>query len=959
MGGLSFSRVALLLPLLLLLAIVTSAVGATLQRHERRLLRDQVLEMFDHAYGSYMRYAYPADELMPLSCRGRERGKEPSRGDVDDALGKFSLTLIDSLDTLVVLNRLDEFEDAVRMVVLDTRLDHDVVVSVFETNIRVLGGLLGGHVMAIMLQEKGERMQWYSGELLHMAKEVGYRLLPAFNTSSGLPYPRVNLKHGMVRPQSRTGVEVDTCTACAGTMLLEFAALSRLTGDSVFEDHARRAMDFLWDKRQRGSNLVGTVINIHTGDWVRRDSGVGAGIDSYYEYLFKAYILLGDDTFLERFNIHYEAIMKYISQPPLLLDVHMHKPTLNAKTWMDALLAFFPGLQVLKGDIRPAIETHEMLYQVTRRHNFLPEAFTTDFRVHWGQHPLRPEFAESTYFLFKATGDPYYLEVGKSIVENLNKLARVPCGFAAMKDVRTNSHEDRMDSFFLAEMFKYLYLLFAEKEDLVFDIEAYVFTTEAHLLPLSLSVSNANNSRNSTGNAFTHSDDGSSDWACPNSQVLFPNDPTFAQTLREPFKNVVDEVCPKPKQQQDSPSLPAASPGTEPPLRARDFLATNQEHVDLLKKMGINIIQLPDGRVQLVHHASQAANSRDAADGLRFMQEMMDLSNQQKEDLPPRVVQIMSPPFLGRMVLTAGPAQFGVDLAIVEKGVQALVAVGEPFSGCSELVNGDAVVGKISLLQRGQCMFAEKARNVQLAGGVGTIIIDDTEGSSSDTAPFFQMAGDGKSTDDVGVPLLFLFHKEGRILLEALARGPLEVLLASRAQPLCDNKENQQGESDEQSGEILAQCENHQLSGTLDLAHAANTATNPSDDGARSGQQDQELPAGDAGRPRRESEEDDGENDSSEITCDERHAACDTDTDGDGTNEGVGDGGGGSCDGGGCGGDRGDADGSAEEVDRIESSSEEQDSDSEKDPTENPSDSVGSDWTEELEAFAEYARDEL
>lgn len=82
--------------------------------------------------------------------------------------------------------------------------------------------------------------------------------------------------------------------------------------------------------------------------------------------------------------------------------------------------------QVLKGDIRPAIETHEMLYQVTKKHNFLPEvhkrfygrghefplitlthssvclqAFTTDFRVHWAQHPLRPEFAESTYFLYK------------------------------------------------------------------------------------------------------------------------------------------------------------------------------------------------------------------------------------------------------------------------------------------------------------------------------------------------------------------------------------------------------------------------------------------------------------------------------------------------------------------------------------------------------------------------------
>ena len=65
--------------------------------------------------------------------------------------------------------------------------------------------------------------------------------------------------------------------------------------------------------------------------------------------------------------------MRYISQPPLLLDVHIHKPMLNARTWMDALLAFFPGLQVLKGDIRPAIETHEMLYQVIKKHNFLPE----------------------------------------------------------------------------------------------------------------------------------------------------------------------------------------------------------------------------------------------------------------------------------------------------------------------------------------------------------------------------------------------------------------------------------------------------------------------------------------------------------------------------------------------------------------------------------------------------------
>lgn len=76
---------------------------------------------------------------------------------------------------------------------------------------------------------------------------------------------------------------------------------------------------------RRTSDLMGTVINIHSGDWVRKDSGVGAGIDSYYEYCLKAYILLGDERYLARFNRHYNAVMKYISRGPVMLDVHMHR----------------------------------------------------------------------------------------------------------------------------------------------------------------------------------------------------------------------------------------------------------------------------------------------------------------------------------------------------------------------------------------------------------------------------------------------------------------------------------------------------------------------------------------------------------------------------------------------------------------------------------------------------------
>jgi ER degradation enhancer, mannosidase alpha-like 3 len=102
---------------------------------------------------------------------------------------------------------------------------------------------------------------------------------------------------------------------------------------------------------------------------------------TYSVYTFQAYILLGDEKYLSRFNRHYSAIMKYISQGPMLLDVHMHRPHTKSRNFMDALLAFWPGLQVLSGDLKPAVQTHEMLYQVMQMHTFIPEAFTLDFQV--------------------------------------------------------------------------------------------------------------------------------------------------------------------------------------------------------------------------------------------------------------------------------------------------------------------------------------------------------------------------------------------------------------------------------------------------------------------------------------------------------------------------------------------------------------------------------------------------
>ena len=71
-----------------------------------------------------------------------------------------------------------------------------------------------------------------------------------------------------------------------------------------FEEAAHKAMDFLWNQRNVHSDLMGTVLNVNNGNWVRRESSIGAGIDSYYEYLLKAYILLGDTVYLQRYAPH-------------------------------------------------------------------------------------------------------------------------------------------------------------------------------------------------------------------------------------------------------------------------------------------------------------------------------------------------------------------------------------------------------------------------------------------------------------------------------------------------------------------------------------------------------------------------------------------------------------------------------------------------------------------------------
>ena len=460
-------------------------------------------------------------------------------------------------------------------------------------------------------------------------------------------------------------------------------------------------MDVLWSSRHRQSHLVGNVLNIHTGDWIRRDSGVGAGIDSYYEYIAKAYILLGDEEYGRRWHTHYSNIMKYIGQRHVLQDVHMHRPTTTSKQFIDALGAFWPGLQVLMGDLKPAIENHEVLYQVMQRHDFIPEAFTSDFQVHWAQHLLRPEFVESTYFLYRATGDPYYLEAGRQVLGSLQKHARVTCGYASIKDVRTMQKEDRMDSFVLAETFKYLYLLFSEDSDLLIDIDSFVFTTEGHLLPLSLARLSPSTSvpmPKKDMKTTHHCPDQDVEFAlsCPSMSYLFPGNTNYAQDIRSPLANLVANKCPTRK----------GSSSMVRKLHASDFQSSNADHMQLVKAMGISIVNLPDGRVQLLHTIANAKTPEDGEEGLLFMQEMIDLSKQQSS-LPTTQAKLVRHRRVGQQEwqeITAGPAQFGREL-YQGFSVKGALVLADPITACQVPDNAKEFWGKIVIVERGECMF--------------------------------------------------------------------------------------------------------------------------------------------------------------------------------------------------------------------------------------------------------------
>jgi mannosidase alpha-like ER degradation enhancer 2 len=411
----------------------------------------RIREEFLHAWDGYKQYAWEHDELKPLSKS------------YHDWYGvSLCMTPVDSLDTMILMGLEEESSKTKDFIAKNLSFNHDIYVKNFEITIRLLGGLLSSH------QLSGDK------RLLDLAADLGSRLLPVFDSPTGMPYVGVNLKTGAVRGEETNPAEI-------GTLLLEFGTLSKLTGQPVYFDKAKHALVELYNRRSP-LGLVGSSINVKTGAWLDPTSHIGGGIDSYYEYLLKSWLLFGDKDCEQMWRTSIEAVNKYVvdDTPGGLWygQVNMNTGAREGREF-GSLDAFFAGLLALSGDLERARRLEESCYKMWTAFGIEPEEMDySKMKPVDAGYDLRPEIIESAYYLGHFTKDARYLEMGSTFFDSLVQYCRTNVGYAALADVQTKQKVDRMESFFLAETLKYLFLLFAPSQAI--DLSTTVFNTEAH-----------------------------------------------------------------------------------------------------------------------------------------------------------------------------------------------------------------------------------------------------------------------------------------------------------------------------------------------------------------------------------------------------------------------------------------------------------------------------------------------
>ncbi|XP_067896844.1 mannosyl-oligosaccharide 1,2-alpha-mannosidase IB [Heterodontus francisci] len=446
--------------------------------------QEKIKEMMKHAWGNYRQYAWGHNELKPLSRKGH----------TTNIFGNSQLgaTIVDALDTLYIMGLLDEFRDGKEWIEKNLDFSVNAEVSVFEVNIRFIGGLLAAYYLS------GEEV------FKQKAAQLAEKLLPSFNTPTGIPWAMVNLKSGVGRNWGWASAGSSILSEF-GTLHLEFVHLSFLTGDPIYYKkvlHIRK----LLQKMDRPNGLYPNYLNPRTGRWGQHHTSVGGLGDSFYEYLLKAW-LVSDKTDTEARKMYddaMQAIEKHLirkSNTGLTFIGEWKNGHLERK--MGHLTCFAGGMFALGADGAPddkaghylqlGAEIAHTCHQSYDRTvlKLGPEAFKFDggteavaLRQNEKYYILRPEVIETYWYMWRFTHDPKYRQWGWEAAQAIDKYCRVVGGFSGVKDVYSSSpaYDDVQQSFFLAETLKYLYLLFSSDDLLPLDY--WVFNTEAHPLPV-------------------------------------------------------------------------------------------------------------------------------------------------------------------------------------------------------------------------------------------------------------------------------------------------------------------------------------------------------------------------------------------------------------------------------------------------------------------------------------------
>jgi len=440
-----------------------------------------VVDAFLHAWKGYKTFAWGHDHLKPISRTSNN-------------WFHLGLTIIDSLDTMYIMGLNKEFNEA-RLWVRDSlSFNGNRDVNLFETTIRILGGLLSTyHLSADSL-------------FLEKATELGSRLLPSFKTASGVPYSDVNLNTRKGHPPKWNA---DSTTSEVTTIQLEFRDLSRATGNPSFEELAFKVSKFI-HKLPKTQGLVPIFINPNTGQFRKSTITLGARGDSYYEYLLKQWIQTGRtiDFLRDDYNTSINGVRNLLvrhSKPNNLLYVGELLNGSDFKPKMDHLLCFLPGTLALGVHFGMPSDhmklAEDLLYTCYLTYASQPTHLAPEI-THFNQdgfdqndmivktadahNLLRPETVESLWYMYHLTGNKTYQDWGWNIFQAFEKFARVKDGYSSLgnvKDVNDTRLRDMMESFFLGETLKYFYLLFSDDQETL-SVDKYVLNSEAHFFPI-------------------------------------------------------------------------------------------------------------------------------------------------------------------------------------------------------------------------------------------------------------------------------------------------------------------------------------------------------------------------------------------------------------------------------------------------------------------------------------------